>query len=174
MIVWVELRGKNGMITAMMASLTSGNHALLWGGLSFAFLTGCDLATLGGPAAQPTPSVMVKRIDDGSHPGYKKSGQTFSGMVSWYSVKTNGGTRTASGERFSDSGDTAAHKTLPFGTMIKVTNLANEKFAVLRITDRGPHTKGRVLDVSIGAAKKLDFVGRGVTRCHVEILHPND
>ncbi len=158
----------------MMARLTSGNRNLLWGGISAVFLTGCDFATLGGPAGTPPPSVSVKRIDDGTHPGYKKTGEAFSGMVSWYSVKTNGGTRTASGERFSDSDDTAAHKTLPFGTRIKVTNLANDKSVVLRINDRGPHTRGRVLDVSIGAAKKLDFVGRGITRCRIEILRPDE
>ena len=123
---------------------------------------------------KPIPSVAVKLVEDGSHPGFKKSGQAFSGMVSWYSVKTNGGTRTASGERLSDSDDTAAHKTLPFGTMVKVTNLTNEEFVILRIADRGPYSKGRVLDVSIGAAKKLDFVGRGVARCRVEILHSED
>ena len=56
--------------------------------------------------------------------------------------------------------------------MVKVTNLSNEESIVLRITDRGPYTKGRVLDVSIGAAKKLDFARRGVTRCLIEVLHP--
>lgn len=160
------------MIIAMITRLTSGNRALLWGGLSTVLLSGCDLATLGGSLA--TPSVAVKRIDGGFHRGFEKTGEAFSGIVSWYSVKTNRGTRTASGERFSDSADTAAHRTLPFGTRVKVTNLANEKFVILRITDRGPHVKGRILDVSIGAAKKLDFVGRGVTRCHIEVLRGDD
>lgn len=158
----------------MIARLRSGNRSLFWGGISTVFLTGCDFVTLGGPAGTPPPSVSVKRVDDGTHPGYKKTGEVFNGVVSWYSVKTNGGTRTASGERFSDSGDTAAHKTLPFGTKVKVTNLANEKFVILRINDRGPHIKGRVLDVSIGAAKKLDFVGRGVARCRIEVLRPDE
>ncbi len=158
----------------MMAKFKTRSYPVIWGILPTVFLTGCDLTTLGVLPAQPTPSVMVKRIDDGSHPGFIKSGHAFSGIVSWYSVKTNGGTRTASGERLSDTGDTAAHKTLPFGTMVKVTNLSNERSIVLRITDRGPFTKGRILDVSIGAAKKLDFAGRGITRCRVEVLHPID
>ncbi|NLT70494.1 MAG: septal ring lytic transglycosylase RlpA family protein [Verrucomicrobiaceae bacterium] len=158
----------------MIARLTFGNRKLLWGGISTIFLTGCDFATLGRPAGTSPPSVSVKRIDEGAHPGYKKTGEVFSGTVSWYSVKTNGGTRTASGERFSNSGETAAHKTLPFGTRIQVTNLANGKSVVLRVNDRGPHTKGRVLDVSIGAAKKLDFVGRGITRCRIEVLRPDE
>jgi len=156
----------------MIAKLKPVNRLLVAGILPTVFLVSCDLTTLGVLPAQPTPSVTVKLVDDGSHPGFIKSGQAFSGMVSWYSVKTNGGTRTASGERLSDSGNTAAHKTLPFGTMIKVTNLANKRSVILRVTDRGPFTKGRVLDVSIGAAKKLDFAGRGITRCHVEVLRP--
>ena len=156
----------------MIAKLKPVNRLLIAGIFPTVFLTACDLATLGVTSTQPAPSVMVKRIDDGSHPGFVKSGEAFSGIVSWYSVKTNGGTRTASGERLSDTGDTAAHKTLPFGTMVRVTNLSNERSIVLRVTDRGPYTRGRVLDVSIGAAKKLDFAGRGITRCHVEVLRP--
>ena len=113
-------------------------------------LTGCfPLEQVGAGAGQ-------------SHFGYRKTGQVFSGKMSWYSVKTNGGTRTASGERFTDSGATAAHRSLPFGTMVKVTNLKNEKSEIVRINDRGPLTKGRVIDVSIGTARKLDFVSNGV------------
>jgi rare lipoprotein A (peptidoglycan hydrolase) len=147
-------------------------HLLSLGVIPLCLFAACDSSTIGSTATTEVPSVTVRRIDDGSHPGYLKSGQSFSGIVSWYSVKTNGGTTTASGERLSDSGDTAAHKTLPFGTMVKVTNLSNERSVILRINDRGPFTKGRVLDVSIGAAKKLDFAGRGITRCHVEVLRP--
>ncbi len=155
----------------MKSKLKLTGSLLAVGVLPTLLFTACDLTTL-GVTPGPEPSVTVKRIDDGSHPGFVKSGNQFSGIVSWYSVKTNGGTRTASGERLTDSGLTAAHKTLPFGTMVKVTNLVNEKSIVLRITDRGPNTKGRVLDVSIGAAKILDFDGRGITRCLVEVLHP--
>ncbi|MDP0489860.1 MAG: septal ring lytic transglycosylase RlpA family protein [Verrucomicrobiota bacterium JB023] len=92
------------------------------------------------------------------------------GKMSWYSVKTNGGTKTASGERFSDSGMTAAHRTLKFGTRVRVTNQSNGKQVILRITDRGPFIKGRIIDVSIGAARKLGFVKTGVTACKVEVL----
>lgn len=92
------------------------------------------------------------------------------GKMSWYSVKTNGGTHTASGERFSDESATAAHKTLPFGTEVKVTNLVNGRSEIVRINNRGPYTRGRIIDVSIGTARKLDFVGRGVVDCRVEVL----
>lgn len=96
--------------------------------------------------------------------------ETFTGKVSWYSVKNNGGTRTASGERLSDSENTAAHRSLPFGTLVEVTNLANGKSVVVRIIDRGPFSHNRVLDVSICAARKLDFVGKGITNCRIDVL----
>ena len=92
------------------------------------------------------------------------------GKMSWYSVKTNGGTVTASGKRFSDSGATAAHRTLRFGTKVRVTNLKNGRSQIVSITDRGPFIKGRIIDVSIGTARKLKFVGDGVVSCKVEVL----
>ena len=92
------------------------------------------------------------------------------GKASWYSVKTNYGTRTASGERLSNSAATAAHKTLPMGTKVRVINEANGKSEVMTITDRGPYTKGRIIDVTIGAAERLGFVHRGVTKVRVEVL----
>lgn len=92
------------------------------------------------------------------------------GKMSWYSVKTNGGTTTASGKKFSDSGATAAHRTLRFGTKVKVTNLANNRSEIVTITDRGPFIKGRIIDVSIGTARKLNFVNAGVVSCKVEVL----
>ncbi|MBU6178994.1 MAG: septal ring lytic transglycosylase RlpA family protein [Verrucomicrobia bacterium] len=103
-----------------------------------------------------------------------RSGEAFTGKVSWYSVRTNGGTRTASGEHFADHHDTAAHRTLPFGTLVEVTNLANEEKVILRINDRGPFKHGRVLDVSIGAAKKLGFDKQGLASCRIEVLKPKD
>lgn len=138
-------------------------------------LSGCetpDLAGTGAPVGADKPSVVVKPVCQVSKLGLARSGETFSGITSWYSVRTNGGTRTASGEKFADHGDTAAHRHLPFGTMIEVTNLANDESVILRVNDRGPYTKGRVLDVSIGAAKKLGFDKRGLTTCRVEVLRP--
>jgi|APGre2960657404_1045060.scaffolds.fasta_scaffold15945_3 rare lipoprotein A len=92
------------------------------------------------------------------------------GKASWYSVRTNSGTRTASGQRLSNHAATAAHKTLPMGTKVRVTNQSNGKSEVMTITDRGPYTKGRILDVTIGAAERLGFVHRGVTTVKVEVL----
>jgi rare lipoprotein A len=92
------------------------------------------------------------------------------GKASWYSVKTNAGTRTASGERLQNDAYTAAHKTLPMGTHIRVTNIANGKSEILRITDRGPHIRGRILDVTIGCAQRLGFYTRGVAPVKMEVL----
>jgi rare lipoprotein A len=81
------------------------------------------------------------------------------GRASWYALHS----RTASGERMNPSALTAAHRTLPFGTRIKVTNRKNGKSVVVRINDRGPFIRGRVLDVSKGAASKLGFIRSGHT-----------
>lgn len=92
------------------------------------------------------------------------------GQASWYGTRCNGGSRTASGERLSNSAATAAHKTLPLGTNVRVTNLANGKSEIVRITDRGPYTKGRVIDVTEGVAQRLGFYSRGVVSVKVEVL----
>lgn len=92
------------------------------------------------------------------------------GKASWYGVRCNGGTRTASGERLCNHAATAAHKTLPMGTTVRVTNLANGKAEVVRINDRGPYTKGRVIDVTEGVAQRLGFYSHGVGSVKVEVL----
>jgi len=94
------------------------------------------------------------------------------GKASWYSVRTNGGTRTASGERLNEQASTAAHKTLPMGTKVRVINLANGKSEVVRITDRGPFTRGRIIDVTSGVADRLGFRSNGLASVKVEVLAP--
>ncbi len=89
----------------------------------------------------------------------------FSGSASWYQH----GARTASGERFKPDGLTAAHRSLPFGTRLKVTNLRNGRSVHVRVNDRGPFTKGRVLDVSRGAARHLGMIGSGTAKVKVEL-----
>ena len=80
--------------------------------------------------------------------------------ASYYAAKFNG-RRTASGERFDNSDMTAAHRTLPFGSLVRVTNPANGRSVVVRINDRGPFTRGRLIDVSRAAAAELGMVARG-------------
>jgi rare lipoprotein A len=92
------------------------------------------------------------------------------GKASWYSIKTNSGTRTASGQRLCNQGYTAAHKTLPMGTKVRVINEANGRSEVVTINDRGPYTKGRIIDVTIGSAERLGFASRGVAKVRVEVL----
>lgn len=82
------------------------------------------------------------------------------GSASYYAAKFNG-RRTASGERFDNQGMTAAHRTLPFGTLVRVTNVATGNSVVVRINDRGPFTAGRMIDVSRAAADELGLVARG-------------
>ena len=91
------------------------------------------------------------------------------GNASWYGGKFHGRT-TASGERFNKYEFTAAHRKLPFGTIIKVTNMRNGKEVYVRINDRGPFIKGRVLDLSLASAEALHFNRRGVIRVKIEIV----
>ncbi|MFA6154946.1 septal ring lytic transglycosylase RlpA family protein [Mesorhizobium sp.] len=81
------------------------------------------------------------------------------GRASWYALHS----KTASGERMNPSAMTAAHRTLPFGTKLRVTNQGNGRSVVVRINDRGPFIRGRVLDLSKGAANQLGFIGSGHT-----------
>lgn len=79
-----------------------------------------------------------------------------------------GGGRTASGERTGPNGLTAAHRTLPFGTMVRVTNRHNGRTVVVRIVDRGPYSRGRIIDLSRAAAVELDMIGAGTAMVIVE------
>ncbi|MDT3381045.1 septal ring lytic transglycosylase RlpA family protein [Labrys neptuniae] len=88
------------------------------------------------------------------------------GTASFYGRELKGH-RTANGERFNPAGLTAAHRTLPFGTTLRVTNLRNHKSVVVRVTDRGPHKRGRLIDLSYGAAKAVGMLGMGTTRVSV-------
>jgi rare lipoprotein A len=92
------------------------------------------------------------------------------GKASWYEIKCNGGTHTASGETLNDWAMTAAHKTLPMGTRVRVTNKLNGRSVVVKINDRGPYIKGRIIDVTKGVAHKLGFITKGVVPCKVEVL----
>ena len=96
--------------------------------------------------------------------------RTIHGEASWYEIKCNGGTHTASGIPLQDHAMTAAHKTLPMGTKVRVTNKHNGKSVIVKITDRGPYIKGRVIDVTKGAAKKLGLLHHGLAPCKVEVL----
>ena len=91
------------------------------------------------------------------------------GLASWYGPRFHG-RRTANGERFNKFHLTAAHRTLPFNTRVRVTNLQNGRSVVVRINDRGPYVRGRIIDLSYGAARLLGMQARGVVLVKVEIL----
>lgn len=95
------------------------------------------------------------------------------GVASYYSDKFNG-RRTANGERYDRNGLTAVHPRLPFGSIIKVTNLRNHRSVELRINDRRRFRGGRLLDVSKRAAQELGFVGAGLARVEVEVVRYGD
>jgi rare lipoprotein A len=91
------------------------------------------------------------------------------GLASWYGPKFHG-KLTASGEVFNQEQFTAAHPTLPWGSRVRVTNLDNGKSIEVRINDRGPFRRGRIIDVSRAAARALGMVARGITAVRVEWL----
>jgi rare lipoprotein A len=92
---------------------------------------------------------------------------SWTGKASYYSLSGN---RTASGARYHAGAMTAAHRTLPFGTSVKVTNLENGRSAVVVVNDRGPFVAGRVIDVSTHAAMMLAFRNKGVARVRVDTM----
>jgi rare lipoprotein A len=93
--------------------------------------------------------------------------RVFSGTASYYSYSAG---KTASGSSFDRNLLTAAHRSLPFGTRVRVTDLATSKSVVVRITDRGPKVRGRVLDLSLSAARNLGITDRGLARVRAEVL----
>lgn len=96
------------------------------------------------------------------------------GKASFY-AKSFEGKKTANGEVFSNELLTAAHRSLPFGTLVKVTNLSNYKSVIVRINDRGPYSKHRMIDLSKAAAKEIDLVQQGVGNVLIEcIFFPTD
>jgi rare lipoprotein A len=106
-----------------------------------------------GPAAEPVAPVRV----------------TQAGVASWYGPGFHG-KPTASGEIYDQSRLTAAHRTLPLGTRVRVTNTSNDRSVVVRINDRGPFVGDRILDLSQAAARELDMIGPGTARVTIEVL----
>jgi peptidoglycan lytic transglycosylase len=114
------------------------------------------------PIRRPSPPTAKRK----AHRPYQV------GMASWYGKQFEG-KPTATGEPYDMHEFTAAHMTLPLGTWVKVTNLRNGNWVVLRINDRGPVVPGRIIDVSYGAARMLNFKARGLTRVRLDIVQPD-
>jgi rare lipoprotein A len=119
------------------------------------------------PAMPSAPAPSVKRNKSVSVP--TPSGYREEGNASWYGVPFHG-RHASNGEIYDMYKLTAAHRTLPFETMVRVTNLNNGKSTVVRITDRGPFVDNRIIDLSLAAAREVDSVGPGVVPVRVEVL----
>ncbi len=128
-------------------------------------LTGCG----GGSKAYKVNTKPYTVAGTTYYPLKAAKGFSETGVASWYGKKFHG-RKTASGERYNQNKMTAAHRTLPFGTRVRVKNRDNGKSVVVTINDRGPFKKGRVIDVSRAAAKNLDMIGSGTARVSITAL----
>ncbi len=119
------------------------------------FFTGCAvLEPAAGPALYDSKPLSVEI-----------------GKASFYGGRDIG-RATANGERYHVANCTAAHKKLPFNTMVRVTNLKNGKSVLVRINDRGPYVKGRIIDLTVVAARKIEMMSDGIVPVRVEVLKP--
>jgi rare lipoprotein A len=120
------------------------------------------------PAPQPQAAAPLRQ-PPAVPPQVLAAGPFFTetGLASFYG-RAHLGKRTASGDRFDLRDFTAAHRTLAFGTLVRVTNLGNGRSVTVKITDRGPKIKTRIIDISLAAAQALDMQQKGVTRVKVE------
>jgi len=132
------------------------------------FLIGCAVVAavaLSPPSEARPPDhfpASMQKNPEGKHE---------TGVASWYGEKFQGRI-TASGQIYDMNGLTGAHPKLPLGTWVRVTNLQNDRFVLLRINDRGPSFPGRMIDVSKAAAVSLGFLNAGLTTVRVEIVPP--
>ncbi|MGB3656101.1 MAG: septal ring lytic transglycosylase RlpA family protein [Rivularia sp. (in: cyanobacteria)] len=123
--------------------------------------------------AKPGKEAQAQEIASAKHQTKIARGRRrrrgFRGMASFYGYDGSGN-KTASGERFNPERLTAAHRSLPFGTRVRVTNIRNGRSVVVRINDRGPFIRGRVIDLSHRAARVIKMIGRGVAPVRIEVL----
>jgi len=122
--------------------------------LSFSIATGCSRKISARVPSPVKPAVI---------------GETETGIASWYGAPYNG-RRSANGEVYDMEKLTAAHRTFPFDTWVEVTNLENQKCVAVRITDRGPFVKDRIIDLSLAAAREIDMVGAGIVRVRLKVI----
>ena len=120
-----------------------------------------------GASAQAAVGAPVASSQPGGAPSSAQS--SFEGYASWYGGEFHG-KQTSSGELYDKEAFTAAHRSLPFGTMLLVTNIDNGASVVVRVTDRGPFVKGRIIDVSEGAARILGMLPTGIAHVRCRVL----
>lgn len=134
-------------------------------------LSGCAIVanTPRGAYDRETGAYTTSPSSGSAASGKNWEGFSATGQISYYASKFEG-RKTASGERYAGREFTAAHPELPFGTRVKVTLLGNDKSVVVRINDRGPFTKGRILDVSYAAAERLGLIQTGIAKARIEVI----
>jgi rare lipoprotein A len=157
------------MAVATTASRGPGAAALL-----FALLAVSGCATLGsGEAVPPRDAVPPRETIPPREVGPPRGADALVGVASWYGPRHHG-RPTASGQPFDMNALVAAHRTLPLGSRVRVTNLDNGRTVVVQIVDRGPYVRGRLIDVSQAAAEALDMLDRGTARVRLEVLPPGE
>ncbi len=134
--------------------------ALLSVACTFPYRPGYDRNTASYPSVGPKGKVQKAEI-----------GKSFSGKISYYGPKFHG-RKTANGERFDQNALTCAHKTLPFGTLLLVKLESTGKSVKVRVNDRGPYKGNRILDLSLGAAKAIGLVTKGVGKATIKTIQP--
>ena len=122
----------------------------------FLFLLSLSLGACATKISEPRKKIAIYDI----RPVHVQSG-----IASWYRDH-----RTASGERFNVNALAAAHKSLPFGSKVRVIDLKTGKSIIVRINDRGPYIRGRIIDLTVGAARELGMYHRGIARVRIEVL----
>lgn len=129
-------------------------------------LTSFPISATGKFAGMSRAPALLEALESPEFESERSRSRQYSAVVSWYKH----GRVTANGERFNRRGLTAAHRTLPFGTTVKLTEPETGKSVVVRINDRGPYIRGREFDLTERAAEVLDIKDRGVVRLTIEIL----
>jgi len=115
-------------------------------------------------SAPPVPQVAVPEVKKGGQ------GEVYVGLASYYGLELSG-QQTASNSTYDPNKLTAAHRTLPLGTRVRVTNLENNRSVIVIISDRGPSRADRMIDLSLAAARELNMIGSGVVKVRVEVLY---
>jgi rare lipoprotein A len=136
-------------------------EAMKWGAIALLAAVACRKKSKPPSVPQRPPSTRAK-----PSPAWNETG-----IASWYGIPYHG-RRAANGEIYDMNQLTAAHRTLPFGTMVRVTSETNGKSVTVRITDRGPFIDGRIIDLSREAAKRIDMLGPGIMQVRLEVAGP--
>jgi len=129
----------------------------------FLFLYGCTTSPRFGGTERSRDATLASAYRD------RAAILTIEGVASYYAHDFHG-RKTANGETYNMYDMTAAHKSFPFNTIVRVRNLSNDKNIIVRINDRGPFVVGRIIDLSLGAAQKIDMVQSGTTQVRLEVL----